>query len=106
MSFLRKASNLLGTAKRQLGEDVVYHHSDGQSVDVKAVWDDRYIFIDSDTEAHISGNNPQFGVQLDDLLAPPVQGDEVEILGRRYKVTDIQEDGQGAAQLLVHRIQG
>lgn len=104
MSFLAKAEKLLDVAKRNLGEDILYRHASGGSVSIKALWNNQYELIDPDTEALVSSNQPHVGVILKDLLEPPKQDDTLEFLEKVYKIVDIQEDGQGAAQLFLFKL--
>jgi len=99
MSFLAKASRMLGTLKRRLGEEMLYRHNSGGSVTICAVWNREHEIVDADTETVVSTNNPHIGVQLSDLLMPPVEDDEVVFCGITYRVVDVEEDGQGAAQI-------
>lgn len=103
-SFLAKADRILDRAKTSLGEDILYTHGDGSSATIRGIWNNEYQIVDPDTEALVTSNNPHVGVILKDLLIAPANGDIVEFQSKQYKVIDIQEDGQGAAQLFLYKI--
>lgn len=90
---------LLDTVIPCFGEDVCYRPQAGGAFTIKAVFDDDHIFSDPDTEELISTNNPRIGVKLLDLAFHPLQGDRVDIGRESFDVTDVQEDGQGGAEI-------
>ena len=104
MSFLAKTDIMLGTLKRSLGEEMSYRYKTGGSTKITAVWNRQHTSVDPDTEAVVSTNDPNIGVQLKDLRAYPVEGDKVYFNGDKYKVVDVEEDGQGAAQLRLYKL--
>ena len=87
-----------------LGEQVVYFPCRGGSVEIDAVFDRSYVSVDPETEQVISTNEPMLGVRLADLPFKPQKNDSVLICGEKFKVIDSQEDGQGGASLLLHRV--
>lgn len=103
MSFLGKTRLMLGTLKRSLGETMTYKHKGGGSVNITAVWNREHQTVDPDTEVIVSSNNPHIGVQLSDLLKPPKDDDQVVFQGDTYRVVDVEEDGQGAAQIVLFK---
>ncbi len=104
MSFLTKTGIMLGTLKRSLGEEMEYRYKRGGSTDITAIWNRQHTTVDPDTEVVVSTNDPNIGVQLKDLRAYPVENDEVHFNGDKYKVVDVEDDGQGAAQLMLYKL--
>jgi hypothetical protein len=94
----------LGTLTTCLGETVTYKPCRGGSVEIEAVFDRTYVSVDPETEQVISTNEPMLGVRLSDLPFKPQKNDRVLICGETFKVIDSQEDGQGGASLLMHRV--
>lgn len=103
MSFLAKAARLLNRAKQSLGEDMVYRYKDGGSVSIKAIFNNQFEIVDPNTETMVTSNDPHIGVVLSDLSKKPREGDEVDFLDVVYQVVDVQEDGQGAAQIFLYK---
>ena len=95
---------MLGILKRTLGEEMVYRHKSGGVVTIKAVWNKEHLFVDPDTEAVVSSTNPNIGVQLSDLLKAPAENDTVDFLNDSYRVIDFEQDGQGAAQIILLKL--
>lgn len=104
MSFLAKADKCLGILKRSLGEEMIYRFRDGGSVTITAVWNREHEIVDANTETVVSSTNPHIGVQLKDLTKPPKENDTVDFLGKQYRVIDVEEDGQGAAQIILYKL--
>jgi hypothetical protein len=104
MSFLSKTKLVLGTLTRSLGEKMLYRHANGGTVEIVATWNREYQFIDPETETPVSSFNPHIGVRLSDLIESPQEGDTVEFQNNVYRVQDVEEDGQGAAQLMLYKL--
>lgn len=104
-SFKSRVSSLLGIVIPATGEDVEYRPKSGGVIKIKAVFDSEFLEVDPDTEALVSSFSPRIGVRLSDLQGKPAKGDSVIIIdsGKRFRVTDSQEDGQGGATLLLHK---
>jgi hypothetical protein len=56
------------------------------------------------TESVVSTVGPALGVSLADFPAEPVKGDTLVREGLTYRVDDIQPDGEGGADLILHRV--
>lgn len=104
MSFLAKASRMLDVTKRSLGEKVTYRHKDGASVEIFGVWSNQFELLDADTQTMVVSSQTNIGVKLADLADQPKQDDEIDFQGVAYRVVDVQEDGQGAAQIFLYKI--
>jgi len=104
MSFLAKTDLMLGTLKRSLGEKMIYQHLDGGEVAITAVWNREHEIVDANTETIVSTVHPHIGVQLKDLIQPPKENDTVLFLGNTFRVIDVEEDGQGAAQIILFKL--
>lgn len=76
----------------------------GGVLKIRGVFDNEYQAIDPDTEKTISANQPALGINLNDIPREVLAGDEVKIRGVSFRVIDKQEDGQGGAVLLLHKV--
>jgi len=70
-----------------------------------AIFDEKYLAVDPNTEELISGNEPRIGVDLSKMKSVPEKGDECVVLDKRWRVKDTVEDGLGASTLLLTRIE-
>ena len=82
MSFKGLVDSMLGTIIPCLGEadGVIYQHklehrSVGSPYKINAVFDEFFEFVDPDTEALVSSNQPRIGIRLRDLKDPPREAD-------------------------------
>lgn len=102
MGFSELADGALRTMTSVMGEDVSYRPAAGGEVALRGIWADVYEAIEPDTGARITETQPNVGIRLADLAAEPAVGDELDVLGKSYEVVEVQQDGQGAARLLLH----
>lgn len=103
-SFRDLYGGVLDIAIPCLGETVVYRPRRGGVHTISAVFDEKAINIDPDTEEFVSSNDPKIGIKLSDLPHIPIEGDRVDIGQRQFEVKDVQEDGQGGAEVYLFRI--
>ena len=94
----------LGIMTVTIGEVVYYQHKNLKvsPYKINAVFDESWEFVDPDTRAEVSSNEPRLGVRLRDLKTLPVEGDKVIIGRRHFIVKDCLEDGQGGSYLMMH----
>jgi hypothetical protein len=87
------------------GKPIVYEpRGQRRRIKLNAVVDGPAELVDPDTEVSISSNELSIGVKLADLRGlKPTKGDRVVIGKDKFRVVDSQEDGQGGAQLFMHR---
>jgi len=104
VGFLTKANLALGSLTRTLGEIIIYSHSSGGTSEIKGVWGKEHLYTDVDGEMQVSSTNPEVGVRISDLIAYPEQGDTLRFMDAEYRVNDVREDGQGAAQLELYKM--
>lgn len=105
MDFRDHADRILQKATATFGEDVKFFPKKAGGVFIiRGVFDSKYQVIDPETQELISTNKPGLGVNLNDFTVQPVQDDEFEIRGIKFRVTEKQEDGQGGAVLLLNKV--
>jgi len=105
--FSSQVSDLLDCAAFAFGIDVTYMPVKGGSHAIKAIFDNQWEQVDPDTETVIASNLPRINVKLQDLKKlgiVPCKKDRVDIKGVLYQVIDSQEDGQGASELILHKV--
>lgn len=86
-----------------LGGPVIYEPFDGDAVEVTGVFDEAYVRADVG-HAGISGSGPAVFFRLSDLPSDPEVDDPTIIVnGSRYRVREVEPDGQGGVHLLLHR---
>jgi hypothetical protein len=71
--------------------------STGVAESITAPFDAQYQRVEMQGELPVTATRPMLGLRLADLLARPAQGDRFVVGGLTYEVTDIQDDGHGAA---------
>lgn len=97
-------NDLLEVATCVFGEDVRYFPKrGGGGFKIRGIFDTPFEQVDPDTEAVVASNSVSLGVKLKDLPFPPEKGDKILIREVAYRVIDSQEDGQGGAELFLHR---
>jgi len=104
VDFRQYTKRILGHATRVFGETVKVYPKKGGVYKINAIFDNEYQSVDPETEKVLSVNQPALGINLNDLPVEIKQHDEVEIRGIRFKVIDKQEDGQGGATLMLHKV--
>jgi hypothetical protein len=83
---------------KTFGREVLYLPEAGGQASVRAVFQPA-----REAEEASPGVYAVLFVRLADLPAVPVRGDDVEIVGVRYKVFDIEADSEGAAVLKLRK---
>lgn len=106
MSDFRKlVDNVLKTSTRVFGEEVKFFPVSGGVFKFNAIFDNAYQAVDPDTEEIISANQSLLGVNLNDIKGNEVFKEDVfEVRGKKYRVIDVQEDGQGGATVLIQKV--
>ncbi len=107
--FHDKVASVLGICTETFGEDLFYTPKlTGRAVQLRAIFDENFIQLDPNSDALVATNQPAIGVRLSDLPDVPREGDKLRryYLGKttEWKVVDAQEDGQGGARLVLHRV--
>jgi len=103
VDFRDRVNNLLKSATKAFGELVEYYPSIGGTYEIRAIFDNEYEAMDSESEQLISSNLPVLGVNLNDLDFEIKVGDTVLVRNLIFKIYDVREDGQGGARLYIHR---
>ena len=106
MSFRDLTNKLLDSAFSKFGEEqkVKYRPSTGGTFTIRGIFDEMWEEVDPDTGIKISTTQPNLGIKENELPFAPLTGDTVEVISEIFKVTDVQEDGQGASTLFLHRV--
>jgi len=103
--FRKLVDRALKVQTRVFGEEVKFYPKDGGVKKINAVFDNAFTAIDPDTEQVISGNQSILGVNLNDINGNEIhRGELFEVRGTRYRVIDVQEDGQGGASVLIQKV--
>lgn len=103
-SFKDLYGGVLDIALPCLGETICYRPRVGGVHTISAVFDEKAINIDPDTEEFISSNDPKIGIKLCDLTFEPKEGDRVDIGRKQFQVKDVREDGQGGAEIFLFKV--
>ena len=102
-SFKDLYCGLLDVATDCIGETVCYRPKHGGVHTISAVFDDKAINTDPDTEEFISSREPHIGVKLSALPFTPREKDGVQIGRVQFTVKEVVEDGQGGAEIFLFR---
>jgi hypothetical protein len=103
-SFKDLYCGLLNVALPCLGESVCYRPRRGGSHTINAVFDEKALSLDPDTEEIISSNDPRIGIKLSDLPFLPQEKDRVDIGKVQFEVKEVREDGQGGADIFLFKV--
>lgn len=101
--FRESVNRVLQHCTKNFGEAVTYFPRTGGSVQLQAIFDNDYESVDPETEQLVSSNQPVLGVNLNDVNFEMKINDTVQVRNLRYRVIEVREDGQGGAQLLLHK---
>lgn len=104
MNFRKRVNRLLGSCTKNFGESVTYFPKTGGAIKIRGIFNNEHETVDPDTEQVISSNTPTLGVNLNDLSIEMKNEDQVQIRNIKHKVIDVQEDGQGGAILVLHKL--
>lgn len=103
MSFGDLTAQVHAQIQSTFGETIVYEPLSGGSFSIEGVFNDRYTGVDPATEQLVTSVQPTLGVKLSDLAAPPAKGDFVTIRNVKYRIREIQEDGEGWINLFLFK---
>lgn len=108
MAWADMADRALKTAIQTFKTSATYIPGTGAAqYAVVGVFNKPYEGVDPETGALVTSTHPTFGVRLADLAAIPASGDKVTIASGfgvgTYRILDSREDGQGGAELTLHR---
>ena len=107
MSFRDKTSKLLDSALSVFGEEnkILFRPKSGGTFTIRGIFDETWEEVDPETLLVISSTQPNVGIKTSELGFTPMSGDEVDIIGVSYRITDVQEDGQGGDTLFLHKVE-
>ena len=103
VDFRDKVNKILKHCTKNFGEDVQYYPSSGGTYCLRAIFDNDFQTVDPETEQVVSSNQSVIGVNLNDTNFELKTNDQVKVRNLMYKVIEVREDGQGGAQLLLHK---
>lgn len=101
--FRDRVNNLLRHCTKNFGEQVVYYPKRGGSHKIEGIFDNDVETVDPETEQLISSQQPILGVNLNDLKFEMKINDQVRIRNLMFRIIEVREDGQGGAQLILHK---
>lgn len=86
-------------------EPATYAHDGGSPATVSVIFDAAFQVAELADGAAFAGVVPKIGVKLADLPGgKALKGDTVTVRGTDYVVHEVQPDGQGGADLLLHEV--
>lgn len=88
---------------RTFGETVQFYPSVGGIFSVRAVFNNSFHNIDPSTQQIVEVNQPNLGVNLNDIKFDLKVGDQAVVRGVKYRIDQKEEDGQGGATLYLHK---
>ena len=104
MTWAGLVSKLIDVTQRHFGEGVTYGADDiSPAITINAIFCESYEAIDPNSGAIVASNTSKIAVDLEELPRAPKHGDTVVAQGRTYSVIDIQNDENGAVDLILHR---
>lgn len=103
--FRERVDRVLKHCTKTFGESVQYYPQSGGSHKLQAIFDNEFESVDPETEQVISSNQPVLGVNLNDVNFELRTNDSVKVRNLRFKIIEVREDGQGGAQLFLHKVE-
>lgn len=76
------------------------------SYEIRGIFDDDHQAVVLEGDTVVSDTAPMLSVRLADLQDEPQERDQLVVRGERYAVVDIQQDGQGSADLILNWLEG
>lgn len=104
MSWRDLTQLALGISTRTFSSARVVFRPDRQALEITAVYDAPHVSIDPDTGGKVSSTSTTLGVRLSDFDEPPIAGHMFDVDGVRFRVHDVEPDGQGGASLILKRV--
>lgn len=104
VDFRDRVDRILDASLRNFGEEIILLPQAGGRKKIRGIFDNEFEIIDPDTEQTISSNQPVVGVNLHNIRTDPKVGDQVKIRNLLFRIYDVREDGQGGAQLFLHKV--
>lgn len=97
--------SVLGAAMSTFGETVTLKPGLEHQQDLRAIFRASHAQVDLG-QGGISTVDPELSLRLADVRGPaPRQGDEVLVRGKRYRVGDVQPDGEGGVTMKLQRLE-
>jgi hypothetical protein len=102
MTLWDTAKTLVSDAMQKVFAETVTYEQPGQnSVQIQAIFTERYQLVEVNAEAAIQSTATVFDIQLDALSFRPKQGDTITRENDdAYEVTKVEPDGEGGAKLI------
>lgn len=93
---------VLGPSMMAFAADVAWT-PDGEAAvpDLRGVFGDEYVEVDTGNEAPVSATTPTLGIRLSEWPGVPAPEDVVAVNSRTYEVWDTQPDGEGGMKLIL-----
>ena len=101
--FRERVNNILCHSNKAFGECIQYYPKTGGTYSIQGIFNNEHEAIDPETEQLVSSQQPVLGVNLNDLDFEMKVSDQVKIRNLMFRVIEVREDGQGGAQLLLHK---
>jgi len=100
--WLTELNHLQDAAQGAFSQPITFRPASGPVTAMRGIFqaEHKEVAFDGGEEV-VSSVGPVLEVKLASLPQPVIQGDEFDIAGTTYQVTDVQEDGLGSAKLLL-----
>ena len=105
MDWNQLTGQILDACKVTFGELCI--HKPAGSTDTESftgVFNTQTAQANAITGQTVMTQKPRLLIKLSDLSQEPAQGDRITVRGFEYKITDIVRDGQGGAEISLHKI--
>ena len=97
---------VLNAAQSTFGEAVtvspIVSQPGAESYEARGIFSNPAVEVPTD-QGYVTTRSPMLGIRLSEFSVPPVMGDRVTVGGVTYQVHDRQDDGHGAADLILRR---
>lgn len=104
MNWLEEVAGVQKASIAEFGEPVTFYPvnaGSGPAVATRGIFDNEHVqmIFGETVDIVYSASGPLLGVRLSDYDAK--RGDEVDVRGKRYRVSDSRPDGQGMTVLVM-----
>ena len=103
MRFKELCNNHLTNILGRLGDEAVITLADASIINIKCIFENNYLLVEDDYgEVGVSSAKPRIVCKSNEVSSV-ANGDQVNIDGVTYKVTEIQPDGNGITNLILQK---
>lgn len=104
MAWPDQTEGVLNAVVDSFGTLFTFIPEGGTPTEQCGIFDDEHeeVSIEVGGDSVLSTHAPKIGIRLSDFSQKPRQGDAVQRNGIFYEISDVNQDGQGGLELILH----